>query len=124
MLQLVQHAKPHLIGQQDRASILAALRDMLSFSGTFIDDQGNFYNGQKSYSDERHNADSCCRRKTVNPIAAEFKPLDNDRVMVTLRSLPESQKNRHRDSCQMLFILAKCDDEWEVMGLPYKAANH
>ncbi len=125
MLQLVQHTRAELISKTDRQAMLGALRDMLSFSGTIIDDMGNSYTSSK-HLHEAHHGGSVCNQGAPDLVYAEFKHLRSDTAMVTLRSLPNSRQKKRNDACRMLFILARSEDEWEVMGLPlpHSAANY
>lgn len=104
MLSSISSYSSATLNPQDRAAILKVLADMLPCEGMVVTEHAPLPNDLP-------------RHKNFH-LWAEIKPLHSNTVLVRLQPPISAKPMPEKPTCTSLFILAKSDDEWEMMGLP------
>lgn len=111
MLDRIQSREPTPITRADKVAILRTLADMLPFDGIIVDELGNSY----------HTDNTQCpfeRRTQSDYLHADIQPIRRNKALVKLRYSSHTKHAGQHAANASLFVLAKCDGEWEMMGQP------
>lgn len=111
MLDRIHAREPKPITRTDKVAILRVLADMLPFDGIIVDELGHSYfsdNSQCPYE----------RRQHADYLQADIQPLRANTALVKLHYLNHTKHTGKHVANTSLFLLAKSDDEWEMMGQP------
>lgn len=110
MLDRTQPTESAPISRADKVAILRTLADVLPFDGIIVDDH-----------DQHYPVSTYCpyeRNIPANYLHAEVQPMQRNMALVKLRQLKRTANAGEQNACTSLFVLAKSDGEWEMMGQP------
>lgn len=111
MLDRIQPRDLAPITRADKVAILRALADMLPFDGIIVDELGHSYHSENTQCPYERN-------HCADYLQADIQPIRRNKALVKLHYLSNTKHTGHHAANTSLFVLAKSDGEWEMMGQP------
>lgn len=110
MLDRIQTRAQAPFDRADKLAVLRALADVLPIDGIIMDDDGQSYRSSVQCDYDRGG--------NQRHLHAEILPMRSNTALVKLRQIPCAKHAARQNTHTYLFVLAKSENEWEMMGQP------